>query len=196
MLLNLVNRPTSCLPRRKPKFCNLWPIELYLSPKLLIQSQAWSATPYREPCMLSPRYSIASVSATFMIHDVLLQVLIPEKAVAKAKSLGQAPDVFYAFQLLEQTGICCVPGSGFGQRPGTHHFRWNSIRLILFLHKFLTIVFVNLLGPRFYRNQLNWKLCWKNSVLSKRNLWRSISKRFTISKICWKRKLVVYWSRC
>jgi alanine transaminase len=44
--------------------------------------------------------------------------------VEKAKSVGQAPDVFYAFQLLESTGICIVPGSGFGQRPGTYHFRY------------------------------------------------------------------------
>ena len=33
---------------------------------------------------------------------------LPEKAIAKAKQLGQAPDVFYAFQLLENTGICIV----------------------------------------------------------------------------------------
>jgi aspartate/methionine/tyrosine aminotransferase len=25
--------------------------------------------------------------------------------------------------LLEETGICVVPGSGFGQNPGTCHFR-------------------------------------------------------------------------
>ena len=25
--------------------------------------------------------------------------------------------------LLEETGICVVPGSGFGQMPGTLHFR-------------------------------------------------------------------------
>jgi len=48
---------------------------------------------------------------------------LPEKAIAKAKEAGQAPDVFYAFQLLENTGICIIPGSGFGQRPGTYHFR-------------------------------------------------------------------------
>nr|CAD7425189.1 unnamed protein product [Timema monikensis] len=48
---------------------------------------------------------------------------IPEKAIKKAESLKQQPDVFYAFQLLEQTGICVVPGSGFGQKPGTYHFR-------------------------------------------------------------------------
>jgi alanine transaminase len=26
-------------------------------------------------------------------------------------------------KLLEETGICVVPGSGFGQKPGTFHFR-------------------------------------------------------------------------
>jgi alanine transaminase len=29
----------------------------------------------------------------------------------------------YCLNLLEQTGICVVPGSGFGQEPGTCHFR-------------------------------------------------------------------------
>jgi alanine transaminase len=70
------------------------------------------------------------------------EVKIPEKAIAKAKSLGQAPDVFYAFQLLEQTGICCVPGSGFGQRPGTYHFRTTILpqpeKLHVMLEKFRT----------------------------------------------------------
>lgn len=51
------------------------------------------------------------------------QLELPDKAVEAAKAAGQAPDVFYAFQLLENTGICVVPGSGFGQRPGTYHFR-------------------------------------------------------------------------
>jgi aspartate/methionine/tyrosine aminotransferase len=32
-------------------------------------------------------------------------------------------DVEYAMALLEETGICVVPGSGFGQRQGTAHFR-------------------------------------------------------------------------
>ena len=34
-----------------------------------------------------------------------------------------APDLFYCLELLAQTGICCVPGSGFGQKKGTHHLR-------------------------------------------------------------------------
>jgi len=29
----------------------------------------------------------------------------------------------YCLKLLEQTGICVVPGAGFGQQPGTLHFR-------------------------------------------------------------------------
>lgn len=29
----------------------------------------------------------------------------------------------YCLKLLEETGICVVPGSGFGQQPGTLHFR-------------------------------------------------------------------------
>ncbi|OIO04187.1 MAG: aminotransferase class I/II [Elusimicrobia bacterium CG_4_10_14_0_2_um_filter_56_8] len=34
-----------------------------------------------------------------------------------------ARDSKYCLRLLEGTGICVVPGSGFGQRPGTLHFR-------------------------------------------------------------------------
>lgn len=51
------------------------------------------------------------------------RLFLPEKAIQKAKSLNQEPDFFYAMQLLENTGICIVPGSGFGQKPGTYHFR-------------------------------------------------------------------------
>jgi len=32
-------------------------------------------------------------------------------------------DSEWCLALLEETGICVVPGSGFGQRPGTWHFR-------------------------------------------------------------------------
>lgn len=31
--------------------------------------------------------------------------------------------MFYCLQLLNETGICVVPGSGFGQKDGTFHFR-------------------------------------------------------------------------
>jgi len=29
-------------------------------------------------------------------------------------------------KMLEETGICLVPGSGFGQRDGTFHFRYRN----------------------------------------------------------------------
>lgn len=48
---------------------------------------------------------------------------LPKKAIQAAKEVGQAPDFFYCMNFLEQTGICVVPGSGFGQLPNTHHFR-------------------------------------------------------------------------
>ena len=51
------------------------------------------------------------------------QIKFPEKALAAAKEAGQPADVFYASHLLEATGICIIPGSGFGQQPGTYHFR-------------------------------------------------------------------------
>ncbi|GAA6043938.1 hypothetical protein JCM8097_000912 [Rhodosporidiobolus ruineniae] len=50
-------------------------------------------------------------------------ITLPPKAIEAAKAAGQAPDAFYSLRLLEATGICVVPGSGFGQAPGTWHFR-------------------------------------------------------------------------
>lgn len=32
-------------------------------------------------------------------------------------------DTYYCLQLLQQKGVCVVPGSGFGQKEGTWHFR-------------------------------------------------------------------------
>ena len=50
-------------------------------------------------------------------------VVLPTKAIAAADAAGKVPDTFYALALLEATGIVVVPGSGFGQREGTWHFR-------------------------------------------------------------------------
>ncbi|XP_072364029.1 alanine aminotransferase 2-like isoform X2 [Scyliorhinus torazame] len=52
---------------------------------------------------------------------------LPPKAIEAAQEAGQAPDMFFCLQLLEQTGICVVPGSGFGQIEGTHHFRMTIL---------------------------------------------------------------------
>lgn len=47
-----------------------------------------------------------------------------EKLTAGARLKYEAArDSEYCLRLLEETGICVVPGSGFGQLPGTLHFR-------------------------------------------------------------------------
>ena len=51
------------------------------------------------------------------------RLFLPEKLVAAAKAKGQTPDFFYCYELLETTGLCVVPGSGFGEKEGTYHFR-------------------------------------------------------------------------
>jgi alanine transaminase len=48
-----------------------------------------------------------------------LKKMTPEAAQAYVAKR----DTDYCLALLEQTGICVVPGSGFGQKPGTFHFR-------------------------------------------------------------------------
>lgn len=50
-------------------------------------------------------------------------IKVPPKAVEEAKKEGRTPDEFYCMELLKATGICVVPGSGFGQREGTLHLR-------------------------------------------------------------------------
>lgn len=51
------------------------------------------------------------------------QIKIPKKAVDEANKQGLAPDALYSITALENSGIVIVPGSGFGQKEGTYHFR-------------------------------------------------------------------------
>uniref|UniRef100_A0A0M3INT1 alanine transaminase n=1 Tax=Ascaris lumbricoides TaxID=6252 RepID=A0A0M3INT1_ASCLU len=51
------------------------------------------------------------------------KVNLPKKAIEEAKKQNVAPDFLYGMKMLEATGICTVPGSGFGQKEGTYHFR-------------------------------------------------------------------------
>ncbi|KAI5866165.1 PLP-dependent transferase [Durotheca rogersii] len=48
---------------------------------------------------------------------------VPPRATEAARAEGRTPDEFYCIRLLEATGVCVVPGSGFGQVEGTLHFR-------------------------------------------------------------------------
>jgi alanine transaminase len=48
---------------------------------------------------------------------------MPPKAIAHAAALGESPDTLYCVSLLQATGICVVPASGFGQKSGRFGFR-------------------------------------------------------------------------
>lgn len=50
-------------------------------------------------------------------------ITLSPAAKAQAKKENLNPDDFYCSRLLDATGICVVPGSGFGQKEGTLHFR-------------------------------------------------------------------------
>ncbi|KAI0797294.1 transaminase [Irpex lacteus] len=52
---------------------------------------------------------------------------LPDGAVKAAEELGKTPDTLYALELLDETGICVVPGSGFGQKDGEHHYRLTCL---------------------------------------------------------------------
>jgi aspartate/methionine/tyrosine aminotransferase len=65
-------------------------------------------------------YVVESGSKAFNLDS---QIDLPPKAIAAAAESGMKPDAFFCIELLDQTGICVVPGSGFGQKEGTYHFR-------------------------------------------------------------------------
>ena len=52
-------------------------------------------------------------------RSVNYEKMTPEERL----SLDAKRDSDYCMRLLEETGLCIVPGSGFGQLPGTLHFR-------------------------------------------------------------------------
>jgi alanine transaminase len=51
------------------------------------------------------------------------RIYLPNKSIQVAKEKNLAPDLFYCLELLKETGIVVVPGSGFEQKDGTYHFR-------------------------------------------------------------------------
>ncbi|EUC61471.1 alanine transaminase, partial [Rhizoctonia solani AG-3 Rhs1AP] len=52
---------------------------------------------------------------------------LSKNAVKAAQDAGHTPDNFYANALLDETGICAVSGTGFGQKDGEAHFRLTCL---------------------------------------------------------------------
>lgn len=57
------------------------------------------------------------------------RIQLPPKAIKAAEASGKPQDFFYCLKLLEATGISTVPGSGFGQQPGTFHLRTTILAM-------------------------------------------------------------------
>jgi alanine transaminase len=55
------------------------------------------------------------------------RIRLPQTAIDDARKAGKEPDTFYALALLDDTGICVVPGSGFGQKEGQYHYRLTCL---------------------------------------------------------------------
>ncbi|KAJ7236887.1 alanine aminotransferase [Mycena haematopus] len=55
------------------------------------------------------------------------QIELSDRAIEVAREAGKEPDAFYALAMLDETGICVVPGSGFGQREGEWHYRLTCL---------------------------------------------------------------------
>ncbi|KAI0979572.1 hypothetical protein GJ496_002484 [Pomphorhynchus laevis] len=51
------------------------------------------------------------------------KLTLPTKFLQKAKERNVPADALYCRKILENTGICILPGTGFLQLPGTYHFR-------------------------------------------------------------------------
>ncbi|TNJ28284.1 putative Alanine aminotransferase [Giardia muris] len=55
------------------------------------------------------------------------RIYLPEYFVTEARKANLPPDSYYCLRLLEDTGVCTVPGSGFLQQSGTFHIRLTTL---------------------------------------------------------------------
>ena len=52
------------------------------------------------------------------------EIALPERYMEHCRGvLKKEPDTAYSLEILKKLGVVVVPGNGFGQRPGTYHFR-------------------------------------------------------------------------
>ncbi|MGE5479021.1 MAG: aminotransferase class I/II-fold pyridoxal phosphate-dependent enzyme [Chloroflexota bacterium] len=52
-----------------------------------------------------------------------IELVKPQGAFYAFPSIEVENDAHFCSELLKETGVVVVPGSGFGQKPGSHHFR-------------------------------------------------------------------------
>jgi aspartate/methionine/tyrosine aminotransferase len=95
-------------------------------PRFKAESAGILASLARRACRLAAAFNAVEGVQCNVVDGAMYafpRVTLPAGAVAAAHAQGVAPDVLFCLELLEHTNICVVPGSGFGQQPGTFHFR-------------------------------------------------------------------------
>ena len=55
------------------------------------------------------------------------RVHLSDIAIKAANNLNVTPDFMYCHEMVNETGIMTVPGSGFGQKEGEYHFRITNL---------------------------------------------------------------------
>jgi len=73
--------------------------------------------------LLMVLFIILSIFLTIGAMYSFPMITLPPSFIAEAKRLNKEPDTLYCLELLNETGLSCVPGSGFQQAPGTFHIR-------------------------------------------------------------------------
>ncbi|KAG6904059.1 hypothetical protein DXG01_012856 [Tephrocybe rancida] len=71
-----------------------------------------------------PGVSCVDSLGTLYLHP---RIELSESAISAARAAGKEPDAFYSLELLDQTGICVTPGSGFGQKENNWHYRLTCL---------------------------------------------------------------------
>ena len=51
------------------------------------------------------------------------QIHLPQKFIKECIENDLKPDEEYCLKMLKEIGVCTIPGSGFGQKENTFHFR-------------------------------------------------------------------------
>jgi alanine-synthesizing transaminase len=64
------------------------------------------------------------ISSEMLGHIPGIDLVQPRGAFYAFPSIDVEDDVHFVYELLKSTGVIVVPGDGFGQKPGSHHFRF------------------------------------------------------------------------
>lgn len=87
--------------------------------------EVWESLKSRADKLQNALVSMTDVTCNVAAGAMYLfpRIVFPDRLLEHTRLLGKQADEVYSMELLNATGICVVPGSGFGQVPGTFHIR-------------------------------------------------------------------------